>query len=150
MTLLPNEAPYNVFSLTCTATTIPPQLTTATTAKTFVWKRESTSGALTRVTPNGNGIKQRDSNVEEMVSTSVLTVRESTAGGYRYHCQVDIDGLGLNSSDSVSVQVNGKFHYFEYLSCVFYDIIPSSYPRPRWMRLNQHIACNYPTYISQY
>ena len=79
-TRLPNIAPYNTFSLTCTATV--PQ--GVVSPKTFTWRRRigpSTRG-LNDTTDNGDSILITSTNLDQPTSTSVLTVRETTAGDY--------------------------------------------------------------------
>ena len=92
-TRLPNVAPYNTFFLTCTATV--PQ--GVVSPKTFTWRRRigPDTGGLTYITDNGGSILITSTNLDQPTSTSVLTVRETTAGDYRYRCRVDLTELGL-------------------------------------------------------
>ncbi len=102
---LPNVAPYNSFTLTCTATTIPSQLSVST-VKSFVWKQELLNGTLTEIITDT--IDRRDTNLYQRVSTSTLIVKKSAAGEYHYYCQVDIGDLGVNVSDDEYIKVNGE------------------------------------------
>ena len=109
-TRLPNMAPYNIFSLTCTATV--PQAVVS--PKTFTWRRRigASTGGLTDITDNGGSILITSTNLRQLTSTSVLTVRETTAGDYRYRCRVDLTELGLpavvNAMDVYPIDVIGK------------------------------------------
>ena len=105
-TRFPNVAPYNIFSLTCTAT-IPQRVVSP---RTFTWRRRigaSTSG-LTSIT--GNDSISNTTNLDQPTSTSVLTVRETTAGDYRYRCRVDLNELSIvNTTDVYPINVTGKW-----------------------------------------
>ena len=91
-TRLPNVAPYNTFSLTCTATV--PQ--GVVSPKTFTWRRRigASTGGLIEVTVNSS-INITSTSLDQPTSTSVLTVTETTVGNYRYRCRVDLTELGL-------------------------------------------------------
>ena len=106
-TRLPNVAPYNTFSLTCTATV--PQ--GVVSPKTFTWRRRigaSTSG-LTAITGNSS-ILINSTNLDQPTSTSVLTVRETTAGDYRYRCMADLSELTVgNTMDVYPINVTGEW-----------------------------------------
>ena len=89
-TRLPNVAPYNTFSLTCTATSSVQGSEVAFT-KSFTWSYQMGNrvGATTGFTTVQMGIMNRDLNLAR--STSELTVSETTAGMYTYRCQANLD-----------------------------------------------------------
>jgi len=106
-TRLPNTAPYNTFSLICTATV--PQ--GVVSPKTFTWRRRigSSTGGLNDITDNGDSILITSTNLDQPTSTSVLTVRETTAGDYRYCCRVDLSKLPVPSkTDVYPINVTGE------------------------------------------
>ena len=106
-THLPNTAPYNTFSLTCTATV--PQ--GVVSPKTFTWRRRigSSTDDLTDITDNGDSILITSTNLDQPTSTSVLTVKETTAGDYRYRCRVDLGELPVFSkTDVYPINVTGE------------------------------------------
>ena len=105
-THLPNFAPYNTISLTCTATV--PQ--GVVSPKTFIWRRRigPSKGGLTTITGNSS-ILITSTNLNQPTSTSVLTVRETTAGDYRYRCRVDLSELPVfNKTDVYPIKVTGE------------------------------------------
>ena len=71
----------------------------------------STTG-LSEITDNGNTIQVVTTNPNQPVTTSVLTVTETTPGDYRYHCRVDIPEIGINDVDEdvYPIDVIGEFH----------------------------------------
>ena len=89
-TRLPNIPPYNTFSLTCTATA--PE--GVVSQRTFTWWRRNavTNSNLTEVLSN-NKFNIINSTSDQPVSTSVLTVTETTAGEWYYHCNVTLEEL---------------------------------------------------------
>ena len=99
-------SPYNTFTLTCTATApmgvVEP--------KTFTWRRTTASGgscgSFAVVTESGI-FQIANSNVNQPVSTSVLTVTETTAVVWRYCCQASLLGV-TGASDVVAVTVTGE------------------------------------------
>ena len=95
-TRFPNTAPYNTFSLTCTATG-PPGVVSP---KAFRWRRRigADTGGLTEVADNGDSILITSTALTLPTSTSVLTVRETVAGDYRYRCRVDFNELSVDAS----------------------------------------------------
>ena len=116
-TRLPNVDPYNTFTLTCTATAPMGVIE----SKIFTWRRRSGSGGSCgsfSVVINSGIFQIVNSNVNQPVSTSVLTVTETTAAEWRYCCQASL--LGVTGNDEVSVTVTGecviptdsKFLYF--------------------------------------
>jgi len=100
-------APYNTFSLTCTATA--PQ--GVVSPKKFTWRRRigSSTGGLNDITDNGGSILITSTNLDQPTSTSVLTVRETTAGDYRYRCRVDLNELTVgDTADVYPITVTGE------------------------------------------
>ena len=89
-TRLPNVAPYNTFSLICTATSLVQGSEVAFT-KSFTWSYQMGNrvGATTGFTTVQMGIMNRD--LSQARSTSELTVSETTAGMYTYRCQANLD-----------------------------------------------------------
>ena len=101
-TRLPNIAPYNTFSLTCTATV--PQ--GVVSPKTFTWRRRI-GPQLSPLTLITTGITS--TNLDQPTSTSVLTVTETTAGDYRYRCRVDLRELSVGETIDVDpINVTGE------------------------------------------
>ena len=107
-TRFPNTAPYNTFSLTCTATG-PPGVVSP---KAFTWRRRigaDTSG-LTDVIDNGDSILITSVDLTQPISTSVLTVRETAAGVYRYRCRVDFTELAVaDNVDEYPITVTSEW-----------------------------------------
>ena len=105
-TRLPNVSPYNTFTLACTAT-VPMGVIEP---KTFTWRRTTASGgscgSFGVVTESGTR-QIANSNVNQPVSTSVLTVTETTAAVWRYCCQASLLGV-TGASDVVAVTVTGE------------------------------------------
>lgn len=99
VTLL-DAAPYNAFTIVCTAS-VPVNVTLT---KTFVWRRGS-SHTGTIITP-GNGTRIITLNSGSATSTSVLTANASTAGSFIYTCDVTVSSF--LSSASTTVVVNGN------------------------------------------
>ena len=117
-TRLPNVDPYNTFTLTCTATAPMGVIE----SKIFTWRRRIGSGGPCdsfSVVIYSSIFQIVNSNVNQPVSTSVLTVTETTAAEWRYCCQASLLGVTGNS-DEVPVTVTGecviptgsKFLYF--------------------------------------
>ena len=105
-TRLPDVAPYDTFNLTCTATA--PE--GVVTPKTFIWRRADPADVTCNdFSAVGGNV---DSNLEQPVSTSVLTVTVSNAdiGTLRYCCQVSITDGGDDVSDNsvTSITVVGE------------------------------------------
>ena len=101
-TRLPDVAPYNTFTLTCTATA--PEGVIA--PKTFTWRRaDPADDTCNDFSVVGGNV---DSNLEQPVSTSVLNVTVSNAdiGTLRYCCQASIPDMGMavsgNSATSIT------------------------------------------------
>ena len=105
-TRLPNVNPYNTFTLTCTATAPMGVIE----SKTFTWRRRSGlggfCGSFSAFTESAT-LQITNSNVDQPVSTSVLTVTETTAAEWRYCCQASLLGV-TDSSGEVAVTVTGK------------------------------------------
>ena len=88
-------APYNTFSILCTAV-LP---TNVTTAKEFVWRSgisNITAGAGTTIT---------DLNLNSSTSTSILSTTVSNPGAFAYIC--DVTASSARSSATATVTVNG-------------------------------------------
>ena len=111
-TRLPNVDPFNTFVLTCTATAP----VGVVQQKSFTWRRTSgSSGSCSSLTEVSNTpITQiMSSNLEQPVSTSVLTVTESNAAIWRYCCQAILTDLGVSGTPNnvLSIEVVGEWHY---------------------------------------
>ena len=118
-TRFPNVAAHNTFSLTCTATAPG----SVVEPKTFRWMRATTAGgSCSQVVDSGIS-------TDQAMSTSVLTVTETTPGNYRYCCRADLTALGVTGTQSnlLSITVTGKWYsplcyivlFFGYLQCIF-------------------------------
>ena len=94
-----DSAPYNTFSIVCTAT-VPTNLTTV---KRFTWRMGS-SGSGTNLT-SGDGTTITTLNLNNATSTSVLTTRVTTPGSFPYTCDVTV--LSSLSSATATVTANG-------------------------------------------
>ena len=65
---------------------------------------------LTPITGNGDSILITSTNLDQPTSTSVLTVRETTAGDYRYRCRVDLNELTVgDTADVYPITVTGEY-----------------------------------------
>ena len=120
-THLPNVAPYNTFSLTCTATSLV-QGSEVAFYKTFTWgyQMENAVGAATGFTTVQTGIMNRDLSLAR--STSELTVTETTAGVYTYRCQANLDLSADNifgRNDYYPITVTGESDGLA-LTCMFF------------------------------
>ena len=92
-------SPYNIFTLTCTAS-----LSTDVNANTtFEWRK----GAIP-VNHNGITVVISDTDVGESVSTSTLVTREHTTGTFTYACISSI--LDEEAAVTSTVLVKGMFH----------------------------------------
>ena len=106
-TRLPDVAPYNTFSLTCTATA--PEGVVA--PKVFTWRRaDPADDTCDDFSVVGGNV---DSNLEQPVSTSTLNVTVSNAdiGTLRYCCQVsitDLDDMDVSDNRVTSITVVGE------------------------------------------
>ena len=78
--------------------------------KTFTWRRTSGSGGpcsnFSEVTESAT-LQITNSNVNQSVSTSVLTVTETTAAVWRYCCQASLLGV-TGASDEEDITVSGE------------------------------------------
>ena len=114
-TRLPSKPPYNTFIITCTASA--PRGVVA--AKSFQWRGRigSPTNTLSETTDNGDTIKIADSNLDQPVSISVLTVRERAPGEYHYRCLVEISDIRAKTQMDVdSIHVTGKLQQCTYAS----------------------------------
>ena len=122
-TCLPNVAPYNTFSLTCTATSLVRGSEVAFT-KTFTWGYQmgNAVGAATGFTTVQTGIVNRDLGLAR--GTSELTVTETTAGMYTYRCQANLDLSADNifgRNDYYPITVTGESDGLA-LTCMFFFV----------------------------
>ena len=111
-TRLPNVAPYNTFSLTCTATTSVNGRNVALPKK-YLWLRRygSSEMNLDLLSSNTTIQIQDGDNLNQPTSSSMLTVTEDISQDYRYRCRVDLDltnDMILNSTDIYPITVTGK------------------------------------------
>ena len=111
-TRFPNVAPYNTFSLTCTATSSVNGRNVAL-PKRFLWLRRYGSSELNLVLLSSNAtIQIQDGdNLNQPTSSSMLTVTEDVPQDYRYRCRVDLDltaDMILNRTDIYPISVTGK------------------------------------------
>ena len=117
-TRLPNVHPYNTFSLTCTATA--PE--GVVSPKTFSWwRRNAVSNNNLSLIHDNETIQINSSSLNQPKSTSVLTVTETTAGEWYYHCIVTLEELTnvTNEAGSHPIHVTGKSLYL--LQYIFID-----------------------------
>ena len=106
-THLPNFAPYNTLFLTCTATV--PQ--GVVVPKIFAWRRRTgpSTTDLIRLANSSNSMLITSTNLDLPTSTSVLTVRETIPGDYRYRCRVDLSELPFfNKTDLYPINITGE------------------------------------------
>ena len=112
-TRLPNVAPYNTFSLTCTATSNVEGVVSVALPKKFIWRRRygpDTTG-LTQLSGNTTIQIQDGDNLNQPTSSSMLTVTEDIPQDYRYRCRVDLDLPADNIftlTDVYPITVTGK------------------------------------------
>ena len=106
-TRLPNVHPYNIFSLTCTATA--PE--GVVSPKNFTWWRQNAviNNNIAQIN-HSEAIQIINRALEHPVSTSVLTVTETTAGEWYYYCSVTLKELTnvTNEAGSHRIHVTGK------------------------------------------
>ena len=111
---LPSESPYNTIIITCTASA--PKGVVA--GKSFRWRRRigSPTSSLSEITDNGDTIIIADSNLNQPVSASVLTVRETAPGEYHYRCLVEISDIHVSTQMDVdSIHVTSKLQQCTYM-----------------------------------
>ena len=115
-THLPNVAPYNTFSLTCTATSSVEGMGNVAFPKRFPWLHwygPDTTG-LTQLSSNATIQIQVGDDLNQPTSSSMLTVTEDIPQDYRYHCHVDLDLPADNIftlTDVYPINVTGKWCY---------------------------------------
>ena len=106
-TRLPTAAPCYTFTLTCTAS-VPD---TVIVDKMLTWSQgvgPSTTG-LTDVIDNSNTFQITTTDLTAAMITSVLTVTETTAGDYRYRCEVELSDISvMGSADVYPISVVGE------------------------------------------
>lgn len=98
-----DTAPYNTFSLVCTAT-LPPNVTAV---KQFIWNRQDSSGSSTNFTSSA-GTTITDLNLNSATSTSVLTTNVTTSGLFLFTC--DVRALLSQSEVTTIVTVKGDMN----------------------------------------
>ena len=114
-TRLPNVAPYNTFSLTCTATSSVEGVGVVALPKRFLWLRRYGSSELNLdiLSSNATIQIQDGDNLNLPTSSSILTVTENIPQDYWYRCRVDLDltsDMILNRTDIYPITVTGKTH----------------------------------------
>ena len=112
-TRLPNVAPYNTFSLNCTATSRVEGVGDVALPKKFMWLRQYGSAEMNLVSLLRNTtIQIQDGdNLNQPTVSSMLTVTEDVPHDYRYRCQVELDlppDMILNRMDIYPITVTGK------------------------------------------
>ena len=103
-TRLPDVPPHNTFNLTCTAT-VPEGVVSP---KTFTWMRaDPADGSCDNFAVVGGNV---DSNLEQPVSTSILTVTETDTGTSCFFCQASITKPVVSGAPSnvLSIDVVGE------------------------------------------
>jgi hypothetical protein len=98
VTAVLDVAPYNTFSLVCTAS-VP---TNVLVMKEFVW-RSGSSGSGTVLT-DGAGTTITTLNLNNATSTSVLTTNASVAGTFPYTCDVTVSSSVSSATAIVTVK----------------------------------------------
>ena len=111
-TRLPNEAPYNTFSLTCNATSSVEGRNVAL-PKRFLWRRRygPSEFTLDLLTSNATIQIQDGDNLYQPTSFSMLTVTEDITQNYRYRCRVDLSlptDTIYTRTDIYPINVTGK------------------------------------------
>ena len=109
-TRLPNVAPYNTFTITCTAS-VPLGVVSP---KTFQWRRQinhNCSEEIHSSLNNNDSINIVSKDPSKPVSTSILSVNETIAGTWSYCCQADLDELNITNINSTSITITGRFCY---------------------------------------
>ena len=114
-TRLPNVAPYNTFSLTCTGTSSIEGVGNVALPKGFIWRRRYGSSRfnLVQLTSNATIQIQDGDNLNQPTSSSVLTVTEDIPRDYWYRCRVDLNltaDMIFNRTDIRTITVTGKTH----------------------------------------
>ena len=107
---LPNVAPYNIFTITCTAS-VPLGVVSP---KTFHWRRQanrSCSKEIPNLRNNSDGIIIVNKDTNEPLSTIMLSVKETLAGTWSYCCQAVMDGLNIMTIESTSITITGRLQY---------------------------------------
>ena len=112
-TRLPNVAPYNTFSLTCSATTMVEGVGNVALPKRFQWRRRygPSQFTLDLLSANDTIQIQDGDNLYQPTSSSMLTVTEDILGDYRYRCRVDLNlpaDMIYARTDIYPINVTGK------------------------------------------
>ena len=116
-TRLPYIEPYNTLTITCTASS------SSTSAKTFRWIHQNRGSLIyDELAPNSRTVWIENSNLEQHVSTSVLTVKVSgyyyTTVYHNYLCRVEITDLGVFDSNVVEIEVTSESYGYECVSII--------------------------------
>ena len=111
-TRLPNVAPYNTFSLTCTGTSSVNGRNVAL-PKRFQWLRwyGFSEFSLDLLSSNATIQIQNGDDLNQPTSSSVLTVTENISQNYHYRCRVDLDlpvDVIVNRTDVYPITITGK------------------------------------------
>ena len=114
-THLPNVAPYNTFSLTCTATSSVEGLGNVGLPKRFLWLRRygASEMILDLISSNATIQIQDGDNLNQPTISSMLTVTEDIPQDYRYRCRVDLDLTAdtiLSRMDIYRINVTGEIY----------------------------------------
>ena len=114
-TRLPNVAPYNTFSLNCTATSSVKGVWIVALPKRFLWLRRYglSEFFLDILSSNATIQIQNGDNLNQPTSSSMVTVTEDIPQDYWYRCRVDLDlpvDMILNRTDIYPITVTGKTH----------------------------------------
>ena len=107
---LPNVAPYNTFTITCTAS-VPLGVVSP---KTFQWRRQanrSCSEEIPNLRNNSDSIIIVNTDTNEPLSTSMVSVKETLANTWSYCCQAVMDELNIMTIESTSITITGRLQY---------------------------------------
>ena len=107
-------SPYNTFSLTCTSTSRVNGVATPLT-KTVQWMRSIDSSEAVQLSSSTSEVTISSSNLDQVNSTSTITVNADTAGDHTYTCRVSLDVSpatdDINGQDSTNIDVQGTCMY---------------------------------------
>ena len=112
-TRLPNMAPYNTLSLTCTATSSVEGVGIVALPKRFQWLRWYGPSEMNLVLLSSNATVQIQDgdNLTQPTVSSMLTVTEDISRDYQYQCRVDLDLTAdtiFNKMDIYPITITGK------------------------------------------
>ena len=118
-------SPYNTFSLTCTSTSRVNGIARALT-KTVQWMRSIDSSQVLELSSSTSEFTISSSNLDQVNSTSTITVNADTAGDHTYTCLVSLDVSlatdDINGQDSTNIDVQGMYLYV-WLIAMLFDIM---------------------------